>query len=191
MPARGAVESPLLPLVAQGDREALRGAIDRYGPLVWSLARRMCRDLHQAEDTVQEIFVELWRKATHFDPERGSEASFVATLTRRRLIDSGRRMSRRPELAMLEEEAESVAASDEGLRNVDLCDEAAHAARALEELRPEERQVVLLSVRDGLSHSEIAETTGLPLGTVKSHIRRGLEKVARRLKVGDREEVRP
>lgn len=166
----------LLARVASGDPEAVRACVERFGPLVWSLARRMLADRGQAEDAVQEVFIELWRSAERYDPALASEPGFVAMVARRRLIDVRRRLGRQPGTEALDEQR--FAREDSGLARVELCDEAERAARALERLRPEERRVLELSIGEGWSHNEIARATKMPLGTVKSHIRRGLERVA-------------
>jgi RNA polymerase sigma-70 factor (ECF subfamily) len=88
-------EDPILPLVANGDRKAVSLCIRRYGPLVWSIARRMSPTPSDAEDAVQEIFLDIWRHAGRFDRTLGSEKVFVATLARRRLIDRLRSMRTR------------------------------------------------------------------------------------------------
>jgi RNA polymerase sigma-70 factor (ECF subfamily) len=148
----------------------------RYSPLVWSLAKRMVRNPSVLEELVQEIFVDLWKTAGRFDATRASEVTWVATIARRRIIDRQRRATRAPSVEVLEEE--SVALTDAGLERVDTVDEAGRAARALQQLRPEQRQVILMSVVEGRTHEEIATATGMPLGTVKSHIRRGLDRAA-------------
>ena len=84
-------DEPLLPLVAGGDREAATRCIRRYGPLVWSIALRLSPTLQDAEDAVQEIFLDIWRHAARFDATRGSEKVFVTILARRKLIDRCRR----------------------------------------------------------------------------------------------------
>lgn len=160
--------APLLARVAEGDEDAVRAVIARYGNLIWSLARRF--DPADAEDAVQEIFLDLWRSAVRFDPTVASEVTFVAMVARRRLIDRRRTRARRPDASELEPAlavADSASAPD-----VDV--DAARAARALDQMRPEQRQVLVLAIGHGLSHGEIAQRTGLPLGTVKSHARRGL-----------------
>lgn len=163
----------LLPNVAAGDPEAVRACIDRYGGLVWSLARRLSPSPTEAEDAVQEIFVDLWRSAARFDPRVASETAFVATVARRRLIDRRRRRMRRPETESLHD----APSGSVGAESVELCSEAFLAQRALAQLRPEQRTVLLLSTCQGLSHEEIASSTGMPLGTVKAHARRGLLRV--------------
>ena len=170
-------ETDLLPLVARGDQNAVRACLDRYGALVWSLARRMCRNTVDAEDAVQEIFVSLWKNADRFDPERGSEVTFVATIARRRLIDRVRKVGRRPaestiDTGMPMADANATAEAPAAMR-----DEVEVARAALAELNDEQRRVLQMSIGLGLSHERIAEATGIPLGTVKTHIRRGLIRV--------------
>ena len=164
---------PLLPRIVAGDRTAVREAIARYGNLIWSLARK--GSSADAEDAVQEIFVDLWRSAPRFDPNVGSEVTFVAMIARRRLIDRRRAQKRRPETDPISERAPSTGAP------TDLGAEANQAARALDQLRPEQRQVLILTTCHGLSHEEVATKTGMPLGTVKAHARRGLDRVRQAL----------
>jgi RNA polymerase sigma-70 factor (ECF subfamily) len=159
---------PLLGRVAAGDAVATRECLSRYGGLVWSIARRF--DPGDAEDAVQEIFLDLWKSAARFDPNIASETAFVATIARRRLIDRQRMRRRRPTTEQLPDVPSHV---DPGASPA-MCAEASQAAAALDALRPEQRQVLVLSVSHGMSHGEIAVRTGMPLGTVKAHARRGL-----------------
>lgn len=173
---------PLLPRIADGDRAAIRECIARYGGLVWSLARRAAQSAGgvDAEDAVQEIFLDLWKSAAKFDPALGSEITFVATIARRRLIDRRRRRQRRPETEALPEstsEVDATSSNASGSVPPDMGAEAALAARALDQLRPEQRQVLILTACHGLSHEEVAIRIGMPLGTVKAHARRGLIRV--------------
>lgn len=158
----------------------MQECIDRYGGLVWSLARRMTPAM--AEDAVQEILIDLWKSADRFDPAKASEKTFIAMVARRRLIDRLRRQGRRPRVYSLPEPGEPTAelSVDEHLA-IQRGAEARSAARYLNELRPEQRKVIRLSVAEGMSHSEIAAATGIALGTVKSHIFRGLAAVRARL----------
>lgn len=159
---------PLMGRVAAGDAVAIRECLARYGNLVWSIARRF--EAADAEDAVQEIFLDLWKSAARFDPAIASEPAFVAMIARRRLIDRRRTRMRRPTTEAMPEQP---MIADPG-NGPDTCAEANQAARALEQLRPEQRQVLVLSTVEGMSHGEIAAQTGMPLGTVKAHARRGL-----------------
>lgn len=168
----------VLQRIAAGDAKAVQECIDQYSRLVWSIARRFAASPAEAEDAVQEVFLDLWKSASRFDPARASEKTFVAMVARRRLIDLLRRTERRPQLTALPENIDFP--NDEHER-LEVTVEASLAARALEALRPEQRRVLILSVYHGMSHGEIVESTGVPLGTVKSHIRRGLEEIRRAL----------
>ena len=174
------VSDYLLQRVAAGDTQAVAACVDQFGGLVWSLARRLLGRPSDAEDAVQEVFIELWKNASRFDPAIASEATFVAMIARRRLIDRRRREVRRPE-------SESVAledvliATDSEQANFELQDEAARAAAALEQLKPEQQSVLRLAVCHGWPHQLIADRLGLPLGTVKTHVRRGLIRIREEL----------
>lgn len=161
----------ILAQVASGRPEAMEACIEEYGGMVWSLALRMSSTRADAEEGVQEVFVDVWRNAGRFDPSKSSEATFVALLARRRLIDRHRRHRIRPRLASLDG---AVLPAAEVASPVELADEADHIRSQLARLRPEERRVLELALGEGLTQAEIAAQTGLPIGTVKSHARRGL-----------------
>lgn len=161
--------------VARGDQRALRECIDEFGSLVWSIARRLTRTRADAEDAVQEIFTDIWRSASRFDAAQGSEKVFIATIARRRLIDRLRRVSNQGTTESTDD-MDSLSWADPGM-HAETSAEAQTAARAVMQLRPEQRQVLELSLLQGLSHSEISETLQMPLGTVKTMMRRGLIQV--------------
>lgn len=162
----------ILGRVAAGEAQAVEECLHRYRNLVWSLARRLSADFADAEDAVQEVFIELWRNADRFDPSLASEATFVTTIARRRLIDRRRRRGRGLETVPIGDEPlpDPAATSDE----VEIREEAARVRQAMQQLRPEEQHVLRLSLEQGLSQGEIAAVAQLPLGTVKTHARRGL-----------------
>lgn len=168
----------LLQRVASGDVAAVQQCIDRYGGLVWSLARRLVPRQADAEDAVQEVFIALWKSAGRFDPSVAEETTFVAMLARRRLIDRQRRLARRIDgTQSIPIEDIDVAAETSNHHGVDVRDEAARAADAVTQLRPEQQKVLHLAVYDGWSHQRIADHLQMPLGTVKTHVRRGLARV--------------
>lgn len=168
----------MLPRVALGEAGAVEAFMDRYSGLVWTLARRMLSDRQLAEDAVQDVFIDIWRHASRFDASMGSEATFVATITRRRLIDRIRRMGRQPGVRAVDESGGVVPVErSEAARGVLLGEEAALARQALAELSEEQQRVLQLSIFHGQSHERIAAATGLPLGTVKTHARRGLIRI--------------
>ncbi|MGD9561963.1 MAG: RNA polymerase sigma factor [Pyrinomonadaceae bacterium] len=158
--------------IASGERTAVEECLARYGGLVWSLARRMLRNSDDAEDAVQEIFLDVWKNAAKFDPSQASETTFIAMIARRRLIDRIRFSSRRISADALDEVM--IEPVDRADKQMQTSLEASDAARAMNSLRPEQRQVLQLSIVQGLSHQEIADKTGMPLGTVKTHARRGI-----------------
>ncbi|MER3431477.1 MAG: RNA polymerase subunit sigma-24 [Blastocatellia bacterium] len=173
----------ILERIAAGDQTAVQECLKAYGGLVWSLALRMLRVREDAEDAVQEIFVDIWKNAGRFDSVLASEATFIAMIARRRLIDRLRHSQRRINADSLDDiVAEPSSRSDLSLQtNV----EAREAAKALDQLRPEQRQVLQLSIVNGMSHQEIADATGMPLGTVKTHARRGLLQIREILGLND------
>jgi RNA polymerase sigma-70 factor (ECF subfamily) len=174
----------VLTRVAQGDPTAVAEVIDQYGSLVWAIARRLSPNRDDAEDAVQEIFVDVWKSAARFDPAQGTEKVFITTIARRRLIDRLRRHSQLPEFAPTEE-LDVVGWAEPGTRG-EVAIEAERAAQAVARLKPDQQKVIELAVLHGLSHSEIAAKTGMPLGTVKTQMRRGLIQVRElmRLDVG-------
>jgi RNA polymerase sigma-70 factor (ECF subfamily) len=165
----------LLQRVASGDTAAIGQVLDRYGGLVWSLARRAFPNAAEAEDAVQEIFLEVWRTAGRYDPGIAAEATYIAMIARRRLIDRRRKAGRTIETTAMV--VEPGGKPDRGLDRADIGDEARRAAVALGTLSPEQQRVLRLSVIQGLSHEKIAAATGLPLGTVMTLVRRGLIRV--------------
>ncbi|GAB5495466.1 MAG: sigma-70 family RNA polymerase sigma factor [Phycisphaerales bacterium] len=168
---------PVLERVAQGEQAAVEECMDQFGGLVWSLARRMMPDSHTAEDAVQDIFVDVWKNAARYDSSMGSEATFIATIARRRLIDRLRRIGRRPSGSELNDTIHSPLAEGEAEGAVDLSERAQAAREALSELSEDQQRVLQLALFHGQTHEKIASATGLPLGTVKTHARRGLMKV--------------
>ena len=162
----------ILKRIASGDRTAVEDCLAAYGGLVWSIARKMLRNNDDAEDAVQEIFIDIWKNAGRYDESQASETTFIAMIARRRIIDRIRYSSRRISADSLEEViAEPWTRTDQSMQ---ISVEAKEAAAAMKDLRPEQRQVLHLSIVQGLSHQEIADATGMPLGTVKTHARRGI-----------------
>ena len=106
-------DTPILERVARQEPGAVDEMMKRFGGLVWSLARRSCPDATEAEDAVQEIFVEIWRTAGRFDSSIAGEATFVAMIARRRLIDRTRRRTRRPQPVALQESTSDPTPEDD------------------------------------------------------------------------------
>jgi RNA polymerase sigma-70 factor, ECF subfamily len=168
----------LLERIAAGDHTAVKECMDVYGGLVWTLARRFSASVSDAEDSTQEIFLEIWKSARRYDPNAGSEAVFITTIARRRLIDRLRAQRRRPLTEEFDEETTPTLVDDGDSEPAGaLLAEMQTAQRALAKLDPAQREVLLLGIVQGLTHSEIATKTGRPLGTVKTQMRRGLIKI--------------
>jgi RNA polymerase sigma-70 factor (ECF subfamily) len=176
------VTDSILQRIAAGDSTAVEDCLKKYGGLVWSLARKMLRNSDDAEDAVQEIFVDVWKNAERFDETKSSETTFIAMIARRRLIDKIRHSNRRITADSLDDVLlEPFTRADKDLQ---LGIEAREAAVAMRNLRPEQQQVLRLSIVQGMSHQEIADATGMPLGTVKTHARRGILQVREHLGLG-------
>lgn len=171
----------LLKRVANGDSGALKGVMDQFGGLVWSLARRSCYNPADAEDATQEIFLDIWKSAARYDETKGSETLFIAMIARRRLIDRIRRQGREP--AMEDIDAPGFELASSNAAEGETMTEAALAAKAVATLKPAQQRVLELGLLQGLSHSEIADVTGMPLGTVKTQMRRGLIRVRELMQV--------
>lgn len=159
--------------IAAGDATAVRECMDTYGGLVWSLARRYSESVADAEDATQEIFLEIWKSADRYDPAMGKESTFIATIARRRLIDRVRAASRRPQ-AVAYDEATAIDPAVSDSPQGDVAADIGVAQKALAKLNESQREILLLGIVEGLTHSEIATATGKPLGTVKTQMRRGL-----------------
>src|SRR5579875_1118858 len=162
-------DSVLLERVRRGDEGAMAALYDRYAKVVYSVSLRVLRDVAAAEDVLQEIFMQVWRNPGSFLETKGSLGGWLAVVARNRSIDSLRR--RRPtdqveEVAL----ASSFNLADEAERNSLM----ERARAAIVHLPAEQRKTLEMAFFDGLTHTEIAEMTGDPLGTVKTRIRSAL-----------------
>lgn len=175
------MSSSVLQRIASGDHSAVSACMDQYGALVWSLSRRLSRTAADAEDATQEIFLDIWKSAGRFDGSQGSEKVFIAMIARRRLIDRLRKVTAEPPMDP-EEALESIEWSNPGV-DAETSSEAEHATRALAELKPDQRQVLELGLLHGLTQSEISARLRVPLGSVKSLMRRGLIKVREHMNI--------
>lgn len=179
-PAIATHEATLLERIADGDGSAVRPLIDSYGGFVWSIVRARFPGSSQqqdAEEVVQDVFASIWKDAGRFDPAKGSEKTFIAVIARRRVVDRLRRVGGSREMAV---EAEHLDVEVDARPPAGVTSEAEDvrkAAQALEGLPQPQRMVLRLFIVSGHTHEQIADATGIPLGTVKSHIRRGLARV--------------
>jgi RNA polymerase sigma-70 factor (ECF subfamily) len=162
-------DGTLLLLLQRGDEAAMASLYDRYSKVVYSVALRVLRDPSAAEDVLQEIFMQIWRNPDGFVATRGSLGGWLAVVSRNRSIDALRR-KRPSEQGDEMQLASSYNLADEAERNTMM-----EKARTVIHLLPtEQRKTLEMAFFDGLTHSEIAEMTGDPLGTVKTRIRSAL-----------------
>lgn len=165
----------ILMRIAAGDETAVQDCMDRYGNLVWALARKFSRERAEAEDAVQEIFMEIWQNAGRYDSSKSAESTFITTIARRRLIDRLRKTLRKPQTQTFEDTFEH--ARNNFADQISTKIQARRAVSAMKSLRREQREMMMLNIYEGMSHGEIAEQLSIPLGTVKTHIRRGFQRV--------------
>jgi RNA polymerase sigma-70 factor, ECF subfamily len=170
LPAMEAAPSDvrLVARCAEGDEGALAELYDLFGRAAYALALRIVRDGSQAEDVVQEAFLDLWRGAARFDPSRSRPASYLLTFVHRRAVDLVRREEARPQRGGDVEDIAARAGKDDVPASLVAREQGASVRRALADLPPPQREVLELAYFNGLSQSEIAERLGEPLGTVKS-----------------------
>lgn len=168
--ADGADEMRLVARIRDGDPQAMSELYDRYSNVVYGVALRVLQDAAGAEDVLQDIFLQLWRKPDAFDASRGSLAAWLAVIARHRSID--RLRQRRPETDL----EDVVIASNSDLRDDTERTLVIEKVRAvLGEMSDDQRKALELAYFQGLTHTEIAEKTGEPLGTIKTRIRSGLQ----------------
>jgi RNA polymerase sigma factor (sigma-70 family) len=166
--------------IADGDQTALGELYDRYGRPAYSLARRICADDGIAEDVVQEVFLAFWREPRRFDPERGSFGTWLLTLVHHKSVDAVRRESaiRRRTVPAAEDGEEWSAPPGPGADQAALGAVVAGQVRdALGKLPDEQRQALTLAYYGGYTQREVATITGVPLGTVKSRMFTGVQRL--------------
>ena len=174
------VHENLLSKVANGNPEAFEKLINKYGNLIWSIARRYLSNQDEAEDAIQEIFVALWQSAGRFDPNKASEITFISMIARRRLIDNLRKNNKHKVLKSIEDSLSDDVFSQKS--NLERNAEISLVVRALKKLDIQDQELLSLSIYQGYSHLEIAKLLNLPLGTVKTKIRKNLMKIRDEIK---------
>ena len=172
-----AVDQALLEGLIRGDAAALGQLYDRFAPKAYAIACRVLEDPHDAEEVVQEAFLDLWRYATRYDPRRASVLGWIITLTRTRAIDKlrGAQVRERAKQTLL---AQPKGASTDPEAAAALNQSAKQVQALLAELPNEQRDAIELAYWEGLSQSDIAQRTGAPLGTVKTRMRLALTRLA-------------
>lgn len=174
----------LVAAMAAGDRSALARLYDLMAGPIYSLASRLLDDATEAQDVVQDIFLQVWRTAGSYDASRGTVFSWVATLTRNRAIDRLRMRRRRSELlagAAPELQPAATAGEADSAASLWVREKATAVRAALTAIPPDQQQAIELAYFGGLTQQEIAARLNEPLGTIKARIRRGLLRLRDRL----------
>ena len=170
-------EIELLRQVGQGDRRSFEQLYERFSGVLFSIAYRMLKSQEAAEDVLQDVFVQIWKKAPLFDPSRGRPMTWAVTLTRNKAIDLMRSSQRRSGLHdIMQRDTEAFSHFDD--RNsfdAVASDEISKLVRdAIGKLSKEQRQAIELAFFASMTQTEIAEHLDQPLGTIKARIRRGM-----------------
>jgi RNA polymerase sigma-70 factor (ECF subfamily) len=172
----------LLERIAGRDAQALADLYDRYAPASLALAGRILGDRSEAEDVLQVVFTRVWQEAGRYDPARGSATAWLLSWVRNGAIDRLRRREALQRAAL-----HSAGQAAEGTRGGDpeggATEDKEKLARAVAELPPDQRQVIELAYFEGLSQTQIAQRLGEPLGTVKTRVRLGMNKLRQAMPV--------
>lgn len=166
------LDQDLMEAIAQGDEAALGQLYDRYSGLVYSVALRVLRDTGAADEILQDVFFQLWRKASQFDASRGAMGSWLVVMARNRSISRLRRKSSVEETNVEEIAVAQPYRMENSLMQREML---AKVRGAMDGLPPAQRDAVELAYFEGLTHSEIAERTSEPLGTIKTRLRSAME----------------
>lgn len=180
-------DDALMQEISRGKSAALGALYDRYGRLVYSLAYAVVDDAGLAEEISQEVFLQVWNKANTYQPGLGKVSTWISSIARHRSIDQLRRLHTRPEGHQAGWEENADGGEPDLVDPVDLESQVeGHLEnrvllRAIHQLPMEQQQVLALAYFKGLSHQEIADVTGEPLGTIKTRIRLAMQKLRKEM----------
>jgi RNA polymerase sigma-70 factor (ECF subfamily) len=179
-------DGDLIEQVRKRGSEALGILYDRYGQVVYSLFLRTARDTATAEDLVQELFLRIWNRAQHFDPNKGSVGVWILSIARNMAIDHMRSARSRfsTKLRPIEDAEHRIEKNAPGSRPESAIDDVRTVQSAFSYLNQKQKQVLELAYFEGLSQSEIAAKLSEPLGTVKSWMRSGLLRMREAIQSG-------
>jgi RNA polymerase sigma-70 factor (ECF subfamily) len=173
-------DEQLMARLATRDIKAFEALYDRYGTLVYSTALRVVGDIQFAEDIAQEVFLRIWRRPDHYVPQRGRFVTWLLSVARNGAVDQIRTRGRRRRHETADEESARNLPADEGrdpALMAQLSDERQKVRRALTSLPLEQKRVIEMAYYGGYTQQEIAELLSQPLGTVKTRIRLGMQKL--------------
>jgi RNA polymerase sigma-70 factor (ECF subfamily) len=171
----------ILRLVAAGDRVAFRRLYDARSARLFGIALRITRQSALASDAVHDALLQVWRNAGRFDPDRGDPEAWLVSLVRYRALDISRRRARE---VSGDDVPEQVDPDPDPLARLAASRDGVALRSCLETLEPDRRRIILRAFVEGLSHSDVAEQESMPIGTVKSWIRRGLQSLRNCLERG-------
>ncbi|MEM7793034.1 MAG: sigma-70 family RNA polymerase sigma factor [Cyanobacteria bacterium P01_C01_bin.118] len=174
-------ETELINRMVQGEQAALGQLYDRYARVMYSLAFKMLGSVEEAEEVVLDVFAKAWRTAARYDASRSRVDSWLFLMTRSRSLDRLRQRQRQTKVVEAATNTAQISSSNLPDDELLIAERRTVVTEALAELPAEQRVVIELAYYKGLSQSEIAKQTGLPLGTVKTRIRLGLRKLKQTL----------
>lgn len=169
----------LVTQIAQRQQSALSQLYDRYARIVYAIAYRSLGSVEESEEVVLDVFAQVWRSADRYDARKGKADTWLFMMVRSRILDRLRSRQRATKIedASIQAEIQTTKVSVDPVEEVFISERRTQVIAALKQLPDEQRQVIELVYYQGLSHREIAEQTGLSLGTVKTRIRLGLNKL--------------
>ncbi len=168
-------DDSILARIAVGENGSFELLIEKYGNLVWSIGKKFLYRQSDVEDAVQEVFIAIWKSASKYDPQKAKEITFVSMIARRRFIDHLRKVSKHKNLESIDDKNSGHQLYKESMLNEST--DLQLIKQAIESLDIDDQELLNLSIYQGYSHSEIAKLLNLPLGTVKTKIRRNLIKL--------------
>ena len=165
----------ILARIADGENGSFELLIEKYGNLVWSIGKKFLYRQSDLEDAVQEVFIAIWKSADKYDASKAKEITFVSMIARRRFIDHLRKISKHKNLESIDDDNSGHQLYKESILNEST--DLQLVKNAIQSLDIDDQELLNLSVYQGYSHSEISKLLNLPLGTVKTRIRRNLIKI--------------
>lgn len=174
----------VLQRIAKGDKSAVKESVDLYGNLIWAIAKKFTDSNAEAETAVQEIFRDIWQKAVCFDAATTDETIWVAFVARRKLINSSNKVEYHSRTGMVN--GKSRFETDKTAKHLQIYSEIRQAINALNTLSAEQKEILEMSVCDGISPNEISKKTGLSVDEIKSSVSGGLREIREFVGIGSK-----